>query len=296
MRVIFYVNTDNGRAKAICVAVTAGLARHGQAVEVVASVAYRAPQADLAISYGLWGPLRKIHEDYRAAGRATLLIDLGYWGRIEGGKLAGYHKLAVNGRHATAYFQRVKHPPDRFRRFGIEPQPFRRTHHESRITNHVLLCGMSDKAAWVYGLRAEEWERQAVERLRRATRREIRYRPKPSFKGAQPLDGAQWAPAHANVLMAPRDLDDCWAVVTHHGNTAFDALIAGLPVFCEHGLASVLGSGDLGLIETPRYPDEAARDQLLYDAAYTQFKVCEIADGTAWAHLLDEKLVEQRDW
>lgn len=285
MKAIFYVNFDNGRAKAICEAVTAGLGRCGQAVTVKSSADYRGPDADVALSYGLWGRLRQIHDDYPTAGRAAILIDLGYWGRRDGGKLAGYHRIAVNSRHATAYFQRIRHQADRFARFDIMPKPFRRD------GSHVLLCGMSAKAAWVYGLAPEEYERQAVATLRRHTGREIRYRPKPSWKHAQPIDGSTWLPAGGNALMTPLDLKDCYAVVTHHGNAALDALIAGVPVFCEHGLASVLARRDLAQIETPLYPDEAKRDQLLYDAAYTQFKVSEIADSTAWAYLRAEGLI-----
>ena len=284
MKVIFYVN-HNGRARAICEAVQAGLARHGQAVTVRNSAEFRAPEADVAIFYGLWGPLREIQRAYPAAGRASVLIDLGYWGRVEGGKLAGYHKIAVNARHATAYFQRVRHRADRFEHFGLRPQPF------ARRGGHILLCGMSRKAAWVYGLDAEAWERQAVATLRQHTQREIRYRPKPSWREAQPLDGASWAPAGKDLLLGERSFADCWAVVTHHGNTALDALVAGVPVFCEDGLASVMARHDLAQIESPLYPDEAARDQLLYDAAYTQFTVAEIADGTAWVHLKKEGLL-----
>ena len=284
MKVVFYVN-HNGRAKLICDAVQTGLARHGQAVTVRNSAEYREPEADIAVFYGLWGPLREIQQAYPAAGRTSVLIDLGYWGRTEGGKLAGYHKVVINGRHATDYFQRIKHPSDRFEHFGIVPEPF------GRFGSHVLLCGMSSKAAWVYGLQAEQWERQTVAILRSHSAREIRYRPKPSWKGSQPIDGASWSPAGRDLMIGERSFADCWAVVTHHGNTALDALIAGVPVFCEEGLASVLARRDLAQIESPLYPDEAARDQLLYDAAYTQFKVAEIADGTAWARLKNEGLV-----
>ena len=284
MKVVFYVN-HNDRAKAICEAVQVGMARHGQAVAIRNSAEYREPEADIAIFYGLWGPLREIQQAYPAAGRTSVLIDLGYWGRVEGGKLAGFHKIVVNGRHATDYFQRIKHPPDRFRHFGIRPQPFRRG------GSHILLCGMSSKAAWVYGLEAEEWERRAVATLRKHTGRELRYRAKPSWKGAQPIDGASWSPAGRDLMIGEQSFADCWAVVTHHGNTALDALIAGVPVFCEDGIASSLCLRDLADIETPIYPSEAARDQLLFDAAYTQWKVAEIADGTAWAHLKSEGLI-----
>ena len=284
MRIVFYLNS-NGRAKAIHGAVLEGCARHGVQITTrhPAEFARAGVEADVAVFYGLWQELREIQQAYPAAGRTSVLIDLGYWGRIEGGKLAGYHRFAVNARHATGYFQRVKHPPDRFDCFNLRQRPFR------RAGSHILLCGMSAKAAWVYRLQAEEWERLAVALLQRHTVREIRYRPKQSWKEARPIEGTTFAPDKG--LLGPGQFEDCWAVVTHHGNSALDALIHGVPVFCKDGLARPLAKPNLEDIESPYYPDEADRDQLLYDAAYTQFKVSEIADGTAWAYLKDDGLI-----
>jgi len=286
VKIVFYLN-HNGRAKVIHDAVLQGLARHGRQVTTRHPADFRKSgvEADIAIFYGLWDELREIQRAYPKAGRTSILIDLGYWGRIEGGKLAGYHRVSVNALHATGYFQRVKHPPDRFLRFGLEPRAFRRG------GAHVLLCGMSGKAAWVYGLRPEQWERDAVEKLRFHSRvpREIRYRPKQSWKEASPIAGAVFAPD--KQLLGMDQLNDCWALVTHHGNAALDALLAGVPVFCEEGLASVLAERDLARINTPRYPSEAERDQLLFDAAWTQWKVSEIAAGEMWNYLAAESLI-----
>ena len=281
MNVTFYLN-QNGRARHVCDAVVAGCRRHGVEVRVRNVTEYRQPVADVALFYGLWPPLKKLREDYAGAGRKAVLIDLGYWGRIDGGKLAGFHRFSVNGLHATAYFQRVQHSRERFQRFGVALKPF------SRRGEHILLCGMSEKAAWVYGLAPEEWERQAVETLRQHTQRLIHYRPKQSWKHATPIPGTTWAPSAAPIQRA---LENCWAVVTHHGNSALDALAHGVPVFTTDGLASALASADLAAIETPAYPDERQRDQLLYDAAWTQWKMNEIAAGDAWAYLKGEALI-----
>ena len=284
MNVTFYLN-QNGRARHVCDAVVAGCRRHGVEVRVRSVTEYRRPEADVALFYGLWPPLKQLRQDYAAAGRKAVLIDLGYWGRIEGGKLAGFHRFSVNGLHATAYFQRVKHGPERFQRFGVELKPF------SHRGEHILLCGMSEKAAWVYGLAPEQWERQAVEKLRLHMRvqRPIHYRPKQSWKHATHIPGTTWAPSDAPIQRA---LENCWAVVTHHGNSALDALGHGVPVFTTAGLASVLASADVAAIDAPRYPSEEQRNQLLYDAAWTQWKMSEIAAGEAWQYLLDEKLIE----
>ena len=283
MNFLFY-RSQTQRSRIIFEAVQAGLAKLGHSIRLKHENEYAGVEADVAVHYGLWGNLRTLQQDYARAGKKSVLIDLGYWGRVDGGKLAGYHRFVVNARHATAYFQRVKHGPERFRQFGIEPRPF------TQATGaNVLLAGMSGKAAWVYGLEPQEWEKRAAAELRASTSRRIYYRPKPSWKEAAPIEGtifADWKNVPVEQM-----LSDCWAVVTHHGNTALDALVAGVPAFCVEGLASVLCRSELSWIERPAYPDEGARDQLLYDAAWTQWKVDEIAAGAAFRYLFDEGLI-----
>ena len=282
MSIVFY-RGQSRRAGIIADAVSAGLKVHRLSMEVIAEAEYERPDADIAVFYGLAGNLKQAQRDYVAAGLKAVFIDLGYWGRWDGGKVFGFHRVVVNGLHATNYFQRVKHGPKRFRRFGIEPKPFR------RAGTDVLLCGMSAKASWVYGFDAQQWEASAVDTLRAATMREIKYRPKPSWPDAEKIDGTIWA--HSKAISIQTALESAWACVTHHGNSALDALIAGVPVFCNDGLASVLACRDLAQIESPAYPDESARDQLLYDAAWTQWKVDEIAAGKMWSYLRNEGLI-----
>ena len=281
VRIIFYRGTSR-RAGIIGDAVLSGLRHHGLSADVVDAQQYTAPDADVAVFYGLAGNLKRLQREYIAAGLKTVFLDLGYWGRLEDGKVSGFHRVVVNGLHATEYFQRVKHGPDRFRHFGIQPQPFKRG------GGPVLLCGMSEKAAWVYDMSPEEWERDAVRRLSAVTRREIQYRPKPTWREATDIPGSTRVVATTTIKRALRD---AWACVTHHGNTALDALMLGVPAFCVDGIASALACADLTQIESPLYPDEGARDQLLFDAAYTQWKVREIVDGKMWTYLRDEALI-----
>jgi hypothetical protein len=282
VRIVYYRGTSR-RANIVGGAVAAGLRHHGITAEIVDELAYSGPVADVAVFYGLAGNLKRLQREYVAAGLTTVFIDLGYWGRDEQGGVAGSHRVVVNALHATSYFQRQRHPAERFKRFRITTRPFK------RCGGQVLLCGMSAKAAWVYDLAPEEWERGAVDELRAGTSRLIKYRPKPSWKDARPIQGATWdRPAVPDIGEV---LGKSWACVTHHSNAALDALIAGVPVFCSEGLARPLASTDLSRIETPNYPDEADRDQLLFDAAYTQYTIAEIADGTMWRYLKDEALL-----
>ena len=86
------------RARIVCHASAQGLQGLGYRVSVGEAHQYDGkPAGDIAISYGLKAPLKQLHRDFPAAGKTAALIDLGYWGRREGGRYAGYHRIAVNG-------------------------------------------------------------------------------------------------------------------------------------------------------------------------------------------------------
>lgn len=235
---------------------------------------------DCAAFYGLEGNTPKLFRDF-AAHSAAVYIDLGYWGRREGGRWAGYHKVCVNSRHPNAYYRAIQHSPDRLERFHVEPKPWRRL-----PQGRILLAGMGDKGAFAEGLRPEEWERWAIAELRKYTPRTIVYRPKPSWKLAKPIPGTLYsAPAHDVAL----EIENAWAVVTHHSNVAVEALIAGVPAFCWGGVAFEMSLQDLARIESPLYPD--GRAQWMADIAYTQWSIAEMKLGLPWLHLKKEGLI-----
>lgn len=241
---------------------------------------------DCVVFYGLEGNCRQILADHSKAGTAVY-VDLGYWGRREGGRWAGFHKIVMNGRHPTSYFRSVKHPHDRIGRFHVGPKPWREN------GSHILLAGMGDKGAWAEGYRPEEWERWAIAELRKYTDRPIVYRPKPSWKTAKPIAGTLYSPRDRDVQ---QDLADCWAVVTHHSNVAVDAIVAGVPAFCWAGVAEPLSLQDLSQIERPYCPGRGAgeendRAQWMADIAYTQWSIAEMRQGLPWRHLKAERLI-----
>lgn len=241
---------------------------------------YPGPDFGVAVFYGLRGRLRDAFNDYRRDGRKAVYIDLGYWGREHGGKLYGYHKFAVNARHPTAYFQNRSHPPDRANFLGIKAKPWRKD------GRHILIAGMGPKAATFEGLQPEEWERQALETLRKHTERTIIYRPKPSWDAPQGLMGTVFS--HRKQPLNEVLLDS-FAVVTRHSNVAVDGLVEGIPAFCMEGVASVKGLQDLTKIETPAYPD--GREQWVNDIAYQQWSLSEMGEGLPWRYLKDSGLV-----
>jgi len=257
-----------------------GARKLGIRVDYKRSLEYRGkPEHDAAIFYGFSDGLRRIFDDYRKTTRRAVYVDLGYWGRRKRTRHDGYHKIAINDRHPTAYFQLRKHPGDRFHQFDIPIRPWRKK------SRHVLVAGMSAKAAAAEGFGAEEWERRAIARLRELTDRPIVYRPKPNWPHASLIAGS----ALQRGVPIEEALNNCHAVVTHHSNVAVDGLLAGIPCICEAGVASVLGSRSLEDIENPPMPD--GREQWAADLAYTQWNMDEMRAGRAWRYLLDEELI-----
>jgi hypothetical protein len=235
------------------------------------------------VFYGLEGNMPLIFRTFATdPEHRAIYVDLGYWGRREGGRFTGYHKVAVNSRHPTAYFRKPQHDRKRISHFpDLLASPWQTTGH------HILLAGMGDKGALAEGYQPEQWERQAIDIIRGATERPIVYRPKPSWKKAQPIPGCQTVDSKTRPVEL--DLANAWAVVTHHSNVAVDGLVAGIPAFCTAGLAAPMSSQKLDRIERPEYPD--GRDAWMADIAYTQWTPEEMASGLCWAHLRWEGLV-----
>lgn len=280
-RVAVYYIENNKRSARVAEAMTQGIRTSGEIAKIIPSQKFRGVEGKVAVFYGFDRTMQTIFREYRRAGLDVVYVDLGYWGRRHGGLYSGYHKVAINSRHPTGYFQTVTHDRARFSRFGLEIRDWQT---EGR---HILLAGMSGKAAAAEGYQPSEWERWAIETLKRFTDRQIIYRPKPSWAHARPLSGSTFSNGHD----VPLDelLSDCHAVVTHHSNVAVDGLLHGVPVFSFAGAGSVLSLSDLSRIEDPWRPH--SREQMFWDLAWTQWSQAEMQSGVAWRHLRREGLI-----
>ncbi len=282
--VLIYQIPGHQRSATVCRAMFNGIAATGDSVSIVSPFNYRGiPKSRVAVFYGLQGRLARLFKDYVQAGRTAVYIDLGYWQRKPEGKrrFEGFHKIVINDRHATAYFQKVAHPADRIEALGIRAAPWRSP------GSKILVAGMGPKGARFEGFEPRAWEKQTIAELRRHTKRPIIYRPKPNWPSAKPIEGALFDAPGATSL--DRLFEDTHAAVVWHSNVAIDALVAGVPIFAHHGAASVLGLSDLSQIEQPIRPD--GREQWLADLAYTQWSVEEMDRGLPWRHLKAEGLV-----
>lgn len=279
-KVAVYFAPGNHRSVLIAQAMADGIRRCGHEPMIKTSTSYKGmPPTNVAIFYGLALGLARVFNDYRRSGRTAVYCDLGYWSRRIRTRHDGFHKVSVNDRHPTEYLMAKNHPPDRFEQHGVPILPWRE---EGR---HILVAGMSAKAAIAEQLRPNLWEEQTIARLRQLTKRPIIYRPKPNWKAAKKISGAAFEPdAPLKEL-----LRDCHAVVTHHSNVGVDALLSGVPVFCEKGAASLLAAGGLASIEQPIMPE--GREQWAANLAYCQWNIEEMREGLAYRYLINDGLI-----
>lgn len=277
LRVAVYVMAGHRRSEFCCSAMLRGIAKLGDKPIRIEERSYNGVEHDACVFYGYIPSLQKIMADYRAANKPAVYIDLGYW-RREG--MQGYHKVVVNGRHPTAYFQRKRHNDDRLKALGVAIAPWR-----IRGRN-ILLAGMGYKASVIAEhIAFESFERDAAAKLAAHSKRAVYYRPKPNDERSRPIEGTTFA----RDLDLDRMLHNCHAVVTHHSNVAVDALVAGIPAFCWQGVAAPMALQDLARIEKPWFP--GCRHDWACDISYCQWSVPEMAEGLPWRYLKDEGLL-----
>ncbi len=278
--VVVYFLRGKARSQRIARVLQSGAKNAGYRSSIKCDGDYECPHGDVAAFYGYQKNMPKIMADYIACGKKVVFVDLGYWHRQLGGRWMGFHKIAVNARHPDAYLMSNKQPQTRFNRFNIKILPWQQR------GKAIIVAGMSAKSAESYALKPEEWERWAVAELQKHTKRQIIYRPKPSWKEARPIKGAAFQHIVRPIGQA---LLDCHAVVTHHSNVAVDAVLAGVPAFCWRGGAESMSLQDLSLIERPYYPKH--RGQWASNLAFCQWDVKEMMNGNMFRHLKEEGLI-----
>lgn len=279
--VMVYRIRSHHRSDTVCSAMVQGIKRCGDRVKERFESQYcQRPEADIAVFYGLEGNLRTIFQHYQREGHRAVYVDLGYWGRREGGRWSGYHKVVVNSRHPTAYFQKRNYCPTRFHRFGIKPKEWQGK------GRHILLAGMGAKGSWAEGFGQEDWERAQIQKIKAVTDIPIIYRPKPSWKDAQPILGSIYSP-RTEPLEAV--LNRCHAVVSHHSNVSVDGILEGIPAYTWDGVARCMSGQDLSTINEPYKPD--GREQWAANLAWCQWSIAEMQRGLPWKHLKDEGLL-----
>lgn len=273
MIVACHYDPQSRRSAYVATVMSAGALAIGLKAQLVPN--FREVCGDVGIAYGWANP--GLFEAYRAAGGHYVYVDLGWWNRKPGNDvLGGYHKVVVDGREPGPYFRRNS-PGDRFAQLKIKIAPWRQG------GNHILVAGMSEKSARTRGYAPQQWETAAIRNLQQIyPTRPILYRPKPSWTGATPIIGA----AYSSAIVPLEDaLRGAWAAVSCHSNVAVDALVAGVPIYVEGGVALEASVPLERLGDAPETYHHRA--SLMADIAYCQWTPYEMAHGACLRHLLE---------
>ncbi len=277
---IVFFASDKEREQVLARAFIEGVFRKGDEGMIIARGAFNGSAAKCD-AVGFFGVKSlRMFDAHRAAGVHTLMFDKGYVRRARRGGLGTeYTRVAVDGHHPD--LSRKWYPPDRLERLGLTPARWR------KAGRHIVIVGSSAKYHKFYGLPDPTDYAQALVRdIRRHTDRPIVYRPKPSWREAQPVDGAGYSQAGEPLA---RVLSDAWAVVTHGSNACFEAILSGIPcIVLGQAIARPISSTALCDIEAPRLASDQDRRQWLANLAYHQWTFPEFKSGRAWAVIRSE--------
>lgn len=272
MRVVFFAS-DKPREQALAKAFLRGASFHRCHVEqrpLCASPDVRG--ADVIAMVGVKS--KTLFDLTLAAGAVPVMLDKGYVRtRRSGSRVWEYWRVAVGAHHPTeTSLMRHKMNSDRWDALGLEVSPWR-----SR-GNQIVIAGSSAKYHHFYGLpEPNDYYRDLAAQIRARSQRPIIYRPKPSFKDAQPIDGTEFSDGNENILDA---LWGAHALVTHGSNACFEAALQGVPsIILGDGVAAPFSSRTLEDIENPI---RGKREQWFANLAYHQFTEREFRDGMAW--------------
>ena len=273
MRVAFFAS-DKPREQLLGQAFIRGVEANGDTGDVRPRIEGKQVASDCD-AVGFFGvKSSKLFNAHRAANINTLMFDKGYirMGMRDSIK-KGYIRVAVNGHHPNLKAKR--YPDDRLKRLGLKPAAWR------KAGRHIVILGSSAKYHKFYGLpNPTDYAQAVVHELRKYTDRPIIYRPKPSWRAAQPIVGADYSRSReplANVLSG------AWAVVTHGSNACFEAILAGVPcIVLGKAIARPISSIRLCDIEAPLLADQRARWQWFSNLAYHQWTFSEFNSGQAW--------------
>lgn len=237
-----------------------GVLRCGD-IPIIADVRSPIVGGDAAV---IWGWKRR---DLLKKYRQFAYVDLGYWGRDQ------YFRVSVNG-WSPDYVQ-AGMSSKRFKRLGLEIKPW-------NPGSEILIAGCSPKSAADHNLGYMEWEENTAKALKNCGY-PVMYRPKPTDRMKRPIDGIGYDTRPIGEAMAAAR-----AVVTHHSNSAVDALLAGIPTHCETGAAACMSVPLDQVFDTP---EPAGRVQFLYDVAWLQWTMEEMKSGECWNHLKERGLI-----
>jgi len=272
---VFHTETSKNVADALMV----GIAKCGhEAILTPPSI----DDMNVIAFYGMSPEHSALFNIMKSKNKPTVIVDAPYFDRKP--KAQGHLKVSVNGLHPHKYFQKFRHSDDRFKVLGVGVRPMRRG------GDFIVLAGIGPKSSNYYGIKHQSWDIQAVATIRSHTDKPIIYRVKPNHVHTfKKIPRTTWSDTNRPLVKV---LNGAWAVVTHHSNVAVDGIVKGIPCFAQDGVGTAIGLSDLNMINKPKIVSFEEQMQFLYDLAYTQWTLEEMASGQCWKHLESEGLLQ----
>lgn len=277
---VCFLHSDKARERILANAFLEGVAQHGDHVELRlrSENVEPIPGADIVCMVGVKS--KKYFQTYAREGANVMMIDKGYSRHSKSGAVRSweYWRVAVNAHHPTRYLMDTPRPFDRWDRLGLKFEPWRER------GKHIVFAGSSAKYHDFYGLRHPTMYAQKImKRMRELTeKRKIIYRPKPSWKDAEPIEGAEYSKG-GDIFSV---LDGAWALVTHGSNACFEAALMGVPsVVLGDAVAKPISSITEEDIANPRLCSDEERAQWFANLAYCQWTMREMVSGEAWQYI-----------
>lgn len=271
-----------GYEMALGPALITGAAACGDEVVMRPLEEYQLPATGGSIILGV--VKREILWEHQAAGIACAYVDKGYhrarapW---RGENLPAWWRLCWNATHPTAYLMDTPRAADRWEKLGVQLQ-------ERRRGDRIVLLGSSAKFHETERLsHPTAWAQGVVNIVRHITPCEIVYRPKPSWRDAEPVEGAAFD--HGGKAPVADALARAWCSITYGSISAVDSIVAGVPcIVMGNAVARPIAGTSLSQVLDPYWPAANRREQWAANLAYCHFTPAEIASGLAWSILKEQ--------
>lgn len=221
----------------------------------------------------------KMFRRVQAAGKHVLYFDKGYFRHRGPNRTWEYWRVCVDDHHPTNYIANAQHGATRWnrtsKRRAIEVNNWRES------GGHIVYAGSSEKYHAFCGLpQPTEYAQAVIAELKQRTNRLIVYRPKPSWQDAVPIAGTSYSGPLDSIYDA---LQGAHCLVTNGSNSAFDAVVQGVPcIVLGNAITRPISSTSLEDIEKPPLADGNRKLQWLSNLAWCQFTEQEMAEGLAW--------------
>lgn len=293
MHVRFYYVAEKPRERDVAEAVGAGVMASGDSFSLCHASQFVEPEynVDVACVYALKGAAKSILDGYRTMGARTLLFDKGLIRASTGqGGPSGYNRVSLDEFMPLSRIERmIKEGVSSKRWVATGMKPMERP--KAGPEWPVIYAGSSQKYCDFHGLGDEhEYAVELIRKIRKQAgkARRVIYRPKPSYREAQPIEGTDFS--RPPELLGTLLRRGAYALVTHGSHAAIDAILSGTPaIVLGDGAARPVSGTELeGLNDRPWYPGQELRFKWLSAIGWWQWTIREMVDGAMWRFLREE--------